>query len=133
VDRVHLSEEMRQPLHEVLPGQAAQVVLRRQIAEDLAGVRLDALRQAEHVRLRDGDGADLAGPRVDPTEDTPVERLQVGQIEPPGQGSGLQIGQRGRGDVVLEFVQEIAVGETQMVPQNPRNRVHIRVDHHRCR
>jgi hypothetical protein len=80
VDRVDLTEVVRQPFREHVPGKAAQQALAMQRMEELRRRGLDVLRQAEPGSFRDGDGPELSGPTVDVTENPVMDRAQVPEV-----------------------------------------------------
>lgn len=96
VQGIDIGEELRESDDELLTVQAPQSIRCREPAEDIGGVRIQMLRQAEQRPLREGYRPQFPGPRVEIAKDVTVERPQMIKVVGAGQSLPFQVDQPGR-------------------------------------
>lgn len=131
VNGVDLGEVVGQSVEKAVTVKAAKMTLAGESVEDLAGVRLDVLRQAEQVGLGDGYRTDLARPRIEVTEDLTVKSAQMVEVVVARQHAHRQVGERGLGQAGLDLTQALRVRDAEVVTQNTAMRIDGRIVGHR--
>lgn len=131
MDCIYFSEVVRQPFDELITRTSPQIPLFCKPAEHIRRIRLDMLRQAKRIQLRDSHHPDLACSGEQVTENLPMERPKMIEIVTSRQNPSSQVRQRSKTQIRFDPAQQISIENLKTVAQHTRLGIYVWIYRHR--